>query len=170
MPTYHPNPLKCEVSRRAIILDTCVLVAAFDPRDQRYDDANTFLDLVEDQLIVPLSVIVETWGMLVGRGKRWDSGIRFLSWLGDPTKVTLILHDVESFDAIRDMVNISRIDFVDAAAMKLGHGITERCNFRPPIRIATYDTGDFLRCISSFRVKITLLNPNTLDEEEYEVY
>lgn len=171
MPIYRPSRFEYEVSRRAIILDTCVLVAAFDSRDQRHEDTNAFLDLVvEDQLIVPWSVIIETWGMLVGRGKRWDSGYRFLTWLGDTSKVTVILQDVESFDSIKDMVKTARVDCVDAAAMQLGHGITEQCNLRPSIRIATYDTGDFLKCISSLRLKITLFDLNTMDEEEYEVY
>jgi len=52
MPAYRQPLFETEMSRRAVLLDTNVLVAAFWPPDERHKDARAFLDMMEDEGIV----------------------------------------------------------------------------------------------------------------------
>jgi predicted nucleic acid-binding protein len=165
MPIYRTTPFEIEISRRAVFLDTNVLVAAFHPNDQRHDYANAFLEMmVEEQLIVPMAVIIETWGMLVGSRKRWDCGVQFLTWLNNPGNATLMPQHTEHFGRVHEITQSMHIDCVDAILMYLANEISEQCNLNPPIRIATFDTSDFVRCIYTRHFHITLFDLNTLEE------
>src|SRR5437867_9094496 len=96
MPSYSIASCDLEVSRDAVILDTNVIVAAFHPRDQRHGDAKALLEILEErQLIIPMVVVVEVWGMLVGSMKQLDCGYEFLTWLNNPGRDLLIPHDSE---------------------------------------------------------------------------
>jgi predicted nucleic acid-binding protein len=172
MPIYHIAPLDLDFSRRAIILDTNILVAAFNPRDQKHDDAKAFLDMIEDPIIVPVSVVIEAWGVLVGGSRSssiWRYGFELLAWVTNPGYATLILQNIDSFNHIQEIMKTMHVDCVDACIMRLGHEMSDQCNLKPSIRIATYDTADFLKCIKPFKLRIVIHNPNTLDEEGYEL-
>lgn len=69
MPIYQPPHNEISISRRSIFVDTNVLYAAFKENDDvQKQDALTFLDLGADLLII-VPVIIETWGMLVGKDR-----------------------------------------------------------------------------------------------------
>lgn len=158
-------PFDVDLSRRAVLIDTNVLVAAFWPDDPLYEDTRTFLfEVVEGQLIVPMSVVVETWGMLVGSNKCWDEGIELLTWLNEPGNVTLIPQHVEHSISVKNMVSSVHIDCVDASLMYLADEVSEQCDLKPPILIATYDTADFVRCLVSHKLRFGVYFPDTLDK------
>src|ERR1700683_5368049 len=80
-----------EIRRDATIIDTNVLVAAFWPEDARYADTREFLFEMADEVIVAVPVVVETWGMLVGKAKRWDCGLELLNWLTNPGNEVILV-------------------------------------------------------------------------------
>jgi|GEM_PF-3253828 len=165
MPIFHILPYQLDVSREAALIDTNVLFAAFCPHDQRNESAREFLfDVWEDELLLPTPVLIETWGMLVGKNKDWENGIRLLNWITNPgTAVTLLPQHTEHSKRIRDIIAKMRIDCVDATLIYLADEFTAQCAFAPPIRIVTYDTSDFLRCIPIYKLRARIFDPDTLE-------
>ena len=106
----------------AIFVDTNVWVSAFDPNDLKHDYAQYFLEDTQGPILVPICVVVETWGMLVNRPTYsvdkqilWERGIAFLAWLADPGhNVRLIPEINDSANYIIDLSRSLHIDCVDA--------------------------------------------------------
>jgi predicted nucleic acid-binding protein len=169
MPIYQMSSFELDFSRRALLLDTNVLVAAFWPEDSKHNNAKEFIfEFWEGEFIVPISVVVETWGMLVGKRRGWEWGFELLTWLNNPGNVTLIPQHVDHASLVRDTARAMHIDCVDALLMYLADEVSEQCDLNPPIQIATYDTSDFVRCLLAYKFRIGLLNPDTLDVYPYE--
>src|SRR6266478_4473532 len=107
--------------------------------------SNYFLDESEDQWLIPISVVVETWGQIVGSKGNWLAGLNFLAWLNTPGKDLLIIgHDGEIGEE-RQAIEGLRIDCVDAMILTLASRIFQQCQLETPLRIATSDLRDFLR-------------------------
>jgi hypothetical protein len=119
---------------------------------------------IDDQLLIPLSVLIESCGMLVGRGKQWDRGFEMLAWVANPGTPILVINHAETIDTVRELVLEIHVDCVDAVLACLAHSVSEQCGMSPPLRIATLDTADFMRCKLARRLKLTLLDMRTLEE------
>lgn len=165
MPIFHISPFDIDLSRGALLLDTNVLVAAFWTDDPKHQNASEFVfEFWEGELLIPFPVVVETWGMLVGSRKRWDAGFNLLTWLNSPGKAVVLPQHINHSIQVHDIVQRMRVDCVDALLMYLADEVTQQCTFKPPIKIATYDMSDFVRCSSARNLRISLLNPDTLEE------
>lgn len=146
MPTLlFPHP-EVDLARNAAILDSNVLIAAFNPRERtRHDVAQVFINADEYALLVPAPVIVETWGMLASRLKDAAQGIAFLTWLGTPGTATVLPEQGVPIEELLNAMERIPMDVVDAMLLRLARRITDECVFEPPVPIATFDTADFLR-------------------------
>ncbi len=171
MPIYQPSHNEISFSRRSIFVDTNVLYAAFKKTDDvQKQDALTFLDLGADLLII-VPVIVETWGMLVGRDRYWEGGFEFLSWLENPGNSAFPFpQHVENMEFLYRTTSEVHIDSVDAFLMKTADEVTEQCNFSPSILIATYDFRDYLKCLIQYKMRFNLINPSTLEQFPIQVF
>lgn len=165
MPVYRAEEFEVEISRHATLLDTNVLVAAFLPSDEKYAPAKVFLDIWEDQFLIPMSVVVEAWGMLTARQRDLRSRHEFLAWLRNPgTPIAILPQMTDRFADVPDLVKSMDVDCVDALLLCLASDLTEQCNLSPPVLIATFDIRDFWRCALDGRFKFKLLHPESLDE------
>ena len=126
MPAYRQPLFETEMSRRAVLLDTNVLVAAFWPPDERHKDARAFLDMMEDEVIVPMAVITESWGWLVGSRRSWGDGLQLLTWLNNPGNTILIPQNVENFSHVREITHSMHIDWVDAILSCSANDVSEQ--------------------------------------------
>lgn len=165
MPSFEVAAASIELSRDVVILDTNVLYAAFNEGDSNHLDCKTYLDL-PSQLIIPMSVVVETWGLLVGRDKRWDSGFDMLQWIIDPRSGVVVITQCESITGIHSLASQLHIDCVDATILHLADRISKECRLNPPCTVATYDTRDFFRSMLKYHFKLTLLDLRTGDSTE----
>jgi predicted nucleic acid-binding protein len=165
MPIFHSPPFEADISRNSILVDTNVLYAAFGKKDRRKGDAKAFLDDWDGDLLIPVSVVVETWGMLVGSDRDWAGGFEFLIWLKNPGNRALLLpQHISSADFMFKTTADERIDCVDAFLMSYADDVTKHCNFKPFISIATYDFSDYYKCLIKYNLNFTLINPETLEE------
>jgi hypothetical protein len=165
MPTFQVSSVEIDFSRKAVLLDTNVLLAAFWPDDPKHQNASEFVfEVWEGELLIPISVVIETWGMLVGSRKRWDAGFKLLTWLNNPGNAVLLPQQTHHSVPVRDIVHGMRVDCVDGLLMYLADEVTEQCAFSPPLQIATYDMSDFVRCLLKYNLRISLINPDTLEE------
>jgi predicted nucleic acid-binding protein len=165
MPTYTIPSHDYNLRRDTVILDTNVLVAAFLPTDQHHDDARTFIEEWEEPFVVPLSVLVETWGMLVGSNKYWEGGIELLVWLSTPGNAELIAESPSNLQSIRRMISTIHVDCVDALLVHLADDVSKQCQLNPHMKIATYDTRDVMNCRMKNELHLTVL-----DLRSFEIY
>ena len=164
MPTYTISTYERNIPRDAVILDTNVLVAAFCPRDQHHEDARWFIDEWPDPLFVPVAVLIEAWGMIVGSNNYWQGGIELLTWLGTPGRAELLPQDTTRFDHASDMINSIHVDCVDALISQFADDISRQCGFSRHIRIATYDTGDVTKCRDRYNLQLIVLDMRSFHE------
>jgi len=157
------NP-RWEISRRAVVIDSNVLIAAFRERDQWHDVASAFLDEPElyqdspDQLVVPSAVVVESWGFLVGRDRRPDLGYRLLDWLTTPGRALILPEWDRLLQMGHDLCRTAQIDVVDGVLFSLAHLITDELGLASPLRVATLDTRDYTKCTRRFGLRVRLLD------------
>jgi|SRR5208337_343170 len=151
------------LSRDVTIVDTNVLLAAFWPDDSRHEDTKTFLFEIATSVIIPVPVLVETWGILVGRSKRWDCGLKLLAWIVNPGSCVTVIDRSEPVGGVQALIESAHIDCVDAYIAHLADDVTEICDFDPPIRVATYDTGDFVLCRVNHHIRLRVWDLNSLD-------
>jgi predicted nucleic acid-binding protein len=163
MPVYTIPRYEQNIRRDTVILDTNVLVAAFYPKDKYHEDAKYFIDEWWEPLVVPIAVLIETWGMIVGSRKYWKGGIELLAWLSTPGNAELLPQNIEQFaDASNKMKSIY-VDCVDALVSHLADDISRCCQFDPHIKVATYDTKDMMKCRMENDLHLTILDLNSLD-------
>ncbi len=149
MPPYDIKAATITILQNASIIDTNVLVAAFNKKQDHHDDAKLVLDESGYQWLVPAAVVVETWGMLVGSLKDWKGGFDFLAWLATPGKAVVVLPQKGTFDDERELIAESHLDCVDAVIANLATEIRHLCKLDKPLIVATYDTRDFLRLLAN---------------------
>jgi len=163
MPSFTIREVVLDLHRDAVMLDTNVVYAAFSTSDSRHRDCLAFLDLAP-QFLLTLPVIVETWGLLVGRDGNWEAGFEFLGWINNPSSGTVVVNHAESMDKIQELARSVHVDCVDATILYLAHEISNQCSYAPGFAIATYDVADFLRSLKSFRFKLRIIDLRSLDE------
>jgi predicted nucleic acid-binding protein len=134
-----------QINNNAMLLDTNVLVSAFYSKDPKHEDTKYFLEEADYQWLIPAVVVIETWGLLVGRSGSWMEGYQFLTWLNTPGKALVILPQRGDFSGEQIMVSRLEIDCVDAVLVSLAREITTQCKLRPSLFVATYDTRDFFK-------------------------
>lgn len=164
MPIYTIPCYEQSIPRDTVILDTNVLVAAFYPRDKYHEDAKYFIDECSDPLAVPIAVLIETWGMIVGSRRYWKGGIELLAWLGTPGNAELLPQDIARFADASNKINSLHVDCVDALVSHLADDISRCCQLSSHIRVATFDTADIWRCRAKNDLHLTILDLNSLHE------
>jgi len=168
MPTYRTESCEVDVRRDLLLLDTGLLVAKFLPEDRKHDDAETFLELYgeERQLAVPIPVVIEAWGFLVGSRKRWDCGMELLSWVSNPgNAIVLLSQNIDDFDDVRCLSRLIHVDYIDASLSCLANDVTMQCGMSPHASVATFDTGDFMRCRAKWGLRFRIFDLNSLHED-----
>lgn len=166
MPEFAIEARSVDISRRAVVLDTNVLVAAFCDEEQYHDEAKDFLEQPEayedapDQMLVPSAVAVETWGMIVGRGGRRDRGERLVEWLLNPGGALLMPEWNRLVEMGCALCKAAGIDIVDGVLFTMAHVLTQTLSISPPLRVATFDSRDYVRCgpASRFRLSVRMLD------------
>ena len=151
-----------DVRRDSMLLDSNVLIAAFSPTEiVRHETARLLLE--EDcPFLVPVPVVVEAWGLLArGKAASQPAG-ELVDWLASSGAATIISEDMEPFYDLIEVMKRRRIDLVDSAVLRLALKITKECKLTPPIKIATFDTRDFLPLRASVR-GFLLYDLNTFD-------
>lgn len=169
MPVFRIDEVAINVSRDALLLDTNVLVAAFLPNEEqsRKDYALFVLEEYDRPLLVPSVVVVEAWGVLVGRNKELGAGYALLTWLNSPSSGATLVPPPRG-DVIRtqQLVESKRIDCVDAMLAEMATQITVFCGLNPFLEIATFDTSDFLKMTVRDGVQLRVFDMRTLDTVE----
>jgi hypothetical protein len=167
MPAYTVDSCQVDILGDLLLLDTGILVAKFLPEDGKHDDVEVFLDMYgeERQLAVPIPVVIEAWGLLVGSKGRWDCGMRLLLWLSDPgNSVVLLSQHTDAFDTVRELSALIHVDYIDASLSCLANDVTRQCDLSPHASVATYDTGDFLRCRAKWDLRFRIFDLKSLHE------
>jgi predicted nucleic acid-binding protein len=168
MPFFEIESEKFELRRDVVVLDTNVLYSAFKDDDFRHEDSRAYLE-VAMQFVLPMSVIVETWGLLVGKANLWQSGFAFLQWIVDPSSGVIVIHHCEGIADIHNLAASLHIDCVDATILYLADKITRQCGLKPSCIVATYDTRDFFRSLEYYPFALQLLDVTTLDYTEFDL-
>lgn len=165
MPTRENSSERLSISRQAVFLDTNVLFAAFWDEDEKHEMAKYFLEVFTDEIVIPIPVIIECWGLIVGSRNRRDRGLAVLDWVHSPGNATLIPATPELLWRSRTFCSRFCIDLVDAFLLSLADDLSARHQIKPSIRIVTFDNRDFFRCIGPRRdsLKIRLMDPGTGD-------
>jgi len=165
MPAKEYSSERLSISRQAVFLDTNVLFAAFWDEDEKHKMAKYFLEVFTDEIVVPIPVIIECWGLIVGSKKRRDRGLAVLDWVQNPGNATLMPATPELLGRSHTFCRRFCIDLVDAFLVSLADEFSARYQIKPAIRIVTFDNRDFFKCIGLRRdnLKIRLMNPETRD-------
>lgn len=152
----------------SFIIDTNVLIGIFKKNDQHHEQAIEFLDAYADSVFyVPVPVIVETWGNLVGRFQEYDSGFEFLDWLQNNNVIT-IPEACSNIEATNVLMKRMNVDIVDALILDLANNISTICKLNRPIVIATFDTKDFYKLMRLKEFKFSLYDLRTGQFEEFK--
>lgn len=164
MPEYRLDSLAYDVMHKSVLLDTNVLVGAFDPEDSNHEEARFFIDESQYQLLVPLAVIVEAWGFLVGSRKKWNLGFEMLAWLNTPGRAIIIASKGDNIPEVQGLAQIiEKLDCVDAVLVLLSEEIRLKCGFSAGPPIATYDLRDFYKLAPKVKAGLKVL---TVDSEQ----
>jgi len=157
MKPYALDPFELVMSPNMAIVDTNVLMAAFIPSDDgQHDTAKAFLELWGETgiALLPIPVLIEAWGMIVGSRKNRAAGLAMLEWALDPFLVRLIPGDGGHANEVSAIAIQYEVDVVDAWILWLVTDIYGRCELNERIRIATLDITDFLPCAGKFPLRL----------------
>ena len=144
MPSYAIAPANIPVDETTDLVDTCVLVARFSAEAERSDIALAYLD--NTRPVVLVSVLVEAWGLLVGRDRRPDFGNELLEWASSPGNAILLEDATSELCRCQGLTHKLHIDLVDALLICHAAHITRECELVRPMRIVTFDTRDLSIC------------------------
>lgn len=167
MPLYEAPQFSVDLVSTAIFVDTNVWVSAFDQTDKHHDDAQFFLEATSGLMLVPVSVVVETWGLLLSnRGKPgmdkeicWERCFAFLAWLADPGHNVRMIPEInDSSTYILNLTQNYRIDCVDAMLSHLANHVNNQCGFRPSLSVASMDERDFPRVREKQKLNFQIYN------------
>lgn len=150
------------ISRGALILDTNVLVSGFSRKDKHHGTARVVLDDWIDDLVVPVAVLIESWGILVGSRRDWEAGRSMVEWINTPGRAVLIPQPVEKASNVRDIVSRVNVDCVDVLIYQLAIELSRHFAGGEGVKIATYDTGDFYKCMKKEGITIELFDMRDL--------
>lgn len=158
MPDYLIDETVIEISRRSTLVDTNILVAAFCREEEigRQEYAQSLLHQGDEQILVAYEVMVEAWGVMVGKNKDRGAGCTMLRWINDVGQPVVVIPPAHrrEIGRTRELVEALGVDCVDAMLADLATDISRVCDLRPTIAIATFDTRDFTRLAKSFGVTL----------------
>lgn len=138
------------IPRDSIIVDTCVFVSAFLPKEPTHQHAKDFLNKGFPFLVLYV-VIAEAWGVMVGRAKQRHNAVRMLRFISEQPNLILIPGWKDLFDCSREFCEDLEIDLVDSYLMNFSSFLGGRLSIPQGLKIATYDTRDFLKCYGSLK-------------------
>jgi predicted nucleic acid-binding protein len=144
MPQYVLDGISHDIPRDAVIVDTGVVAALFMNDDIHHDEALYFSEVLGRPMLLPLCVVGEAWGLIVGRGRSLEHGLEMLRWAITPGSVILVRDDEALVRESKDLCATHHIDFVDAMLILLADRLCRQC-LGSPVEIATFDMRDFLR-------------------------
>jgi predicted nucleic acid-binding protein len=153
---------ECEIARQTMMLDTNVLVHGFRKRERYHRQARYFLDEYEKQFVIPVAVVVEAWGMLVGSNGDFGAGLAVLEWVNTPGKAVLLPQPADWLVDAQSLLAATRIDCVDVFIYQLALEISRQLAGGPAILVATYDTSDFYKCMQVQGVPIEIFDMRDL--------
>lgn len=144
------------------VVDTNVLIAAFVQSDSLHETAKAFLELWGEQgiALVPVPVLVEAWGMIVGSRKDRVAGLEMLKWALDPMLVRLIPGHHSHTCEVHSIAVQYGVDMVDAWILWLVNDMHDRCELNQRVRIVTFDVRDFIRCAGRLRLRLFDIDAN----------
>jgi predicted nucleic acid-binding protein len=163
VPLYQIPNIEIDISRAALLLDTNVLVARFYPKDQWHENASEFIDEWDDPFVVPIGVLIEAWGWLVGSRKHREGGEQLLTWVADPGTASLMPQETHYFGEAHDLIKAVYVDCVDALLSCLGNNISRTSFLDTDIVIATYDTQDIYKCRQRGGLRVQILDLRSFD-------
>ncbi len=170
MALYQIMAFETDINRRAVLLDTNVLCAAFDPRDSLHDSADAFLELCEDPLFVSMEVVVEAWGLLVGARKRRIEALNLMQWLNNPGRVSLLPQQPHFLGGAYELMNSVGVDCVDALLSRLADDVSTRSFRTTDMAIATFDVPDMVTCKYKQGLRVRIIDLRSGDVAEYAEY
>lgn len=168
MPTFQLDAITLEIARDSLLVDSNVLVAAFLPGEPqgRKETALSILEASGRPILVPIVVVVESLGFIIGSRKQSTAGMKVLAWVNTPGNATLIpAYRSDVHETYRLMDRLA-IDCVDAMLAELATEITASCVLRPAMSIATFDTRDFGRMTKKDGLNLSIYDLQSLDEYE----
>lgn len=154
---YSLDSFELVLSPNMIMVDTNVLMAAFtETNDGRHATAHAFVSLLGEVglALVPIPVLVEAWGMIVGSRKNRTAGLAMLEWASNPLLVKLIPGHHSHTAPVEAIARQYNVDIVDAWILWLISDMHVRCKLNDRVRVATFDTRDFLRCAGRFPLRL----------------
>ncbi len=163
MMPYDVEPFRLVMSPNMVMLDTNVLVSAFvDTNDGRHETARDYIELLGNYgiALVPVPVLVETWGLLVGSRKAREAGLTVLDWALDPARVQLVPGHHNHAGQVSVIARKFDVDIVDAWILFLTSDMYTKCELNERVRIATFDARDFVRCAGRFPIRLYDLHTN----------
>jgi predicted nucleic acid-binding protein len=165
MPVYSIAGFTLDISREAILLDTNVLVTAFQSGQSDHEEMRFFLDETDRQLLVATSVVVESWGMLSGSFGNRAAATEMIAWVNTPGRALLIPDRDEDLIGVAELIESLRIDCVDSIVLGLAKDITTRCGLNPSLAVASADR-DFRAALYSGQFSLRLYDPiyDAMDE------
>jgi predicted nucleic acid-binding protein len=154
VPEYYVDECSIEIARDAILIDTGVLVALFHVRDDNNSYVEAFFDMYEYQWLIPVVVVVETWGLLGSRTGRSEAGLKFFAWMNTPGKRITVLPQTEKIEKDYQLLRTLYLDCVDAMIATVADEITNQCDLEIPLPIATFDA-DLYRIQAQTSLRMT---------------
>ncbi|WP_332659843.1 PIN domain-containing protein [Brevundimonas sp.] len=173
MPFFKIAGADLDLPRNLALLDTNVLVAYADDRDNGHEQALLVIDDLGESykwLVAP-PVIVESCGLLMSR-RGEGAVLKLLGWLLSSPIITILpspyppLSAQSSLRLHTDWMQRLSVDYVDSYLMQAAHLITTECSLRPSVPIVTFDTSDFLKCAIG-EYKYSLYDMRDLDLIEF---
>lgn len=145
MPNWIVAERVYDLPRDIALLDTNVLIAYVNPKDDWHQHTIAALDLGQYTWAITHASLLEAWNILDGRERRTDLAYRLMRWVLTPGQVMLVGDAIEPVSVAHDYSEQFNIDLVDASLLELANRISRECGIDPYVQIATYDTADFLR-------------------------
>ena len=175
MPIFQDCGGEIAVSRASMLLDTGVFLNAFartnisaEEREYALFMLNNPSDFHVDQWLVPSAVIVEAWGHLSSSKFRDTGGVgqkTLMEFVQSVTNAIDVIRCTDDVGEIGEIVKEHRVDVVDAILARLAERISEQCELKPGIRIATLDTSDFHKLKQEMGAAFRVFNARTLEDE-----
>lgn len=167
MPVYRIDGVEYDIPRGGVLIDTNVVVARFDPRDENHDRAVGFLAVLDGRPffpVLPVSVLIESWGVLVG-GKRQPNrtGCEMLAWALEPGTAIVLPDFPTRLDQVRELASELEIDVVDVVLIELSSCLQRECRLDDPLPIASFDQRDFYKALGRVPSVIRLMDLESLD-------
>lgn len=164
MRTFTVPHASLQINRGGCLIDSNLLIAAFGGPSEEDEYPAAWIKLNEFlvHIYVLDAVIVESWGVLVGRDGNRQGGLEMLQWLSSSGNAVVVPSRETNYAAATLLVRtVDQLDLVDALLLVAASRITRTLEIGDPFKIATYDTGDFLAAYDIEKVEYSLIDLNT---------